>query len=109
MNELTELRTETRMLRQQLDTLRRQVADLEQKRAGKLRLAIKGVQLGKTDEAITKGSVGTVSRYIGSDITEDDSGQNVECKNRFADVDTGKWVAFVKIDGFHYLIAAECE
>jgi hypothetical protein len=68
-----------------------------------------GVMLGKTDEAIAKGTTGTVSIYAGESGTETDTGNNVECKNRFADVDTGKWVAFTLIGSFHYLIAAECD
>lgn len=96
-------------MQRQLDAMASELQQLRRQMETRWMFPKISVMLGKTDEAITKGSVGTVSRYIGSDVTEDDSGTNVECKNRFADVDTGKWVAYVKIDGFHYLIAAECD
>lgn len=105
MDVITRLQTE-------IENLKRQVAELRINTGKQPKWVFpkgNGVRLGKTDEAIAKGSVGTVSEYIGAEGTEVDSTVNVECKNRFADVDTGKWVAFVKIDGFHYLIAAECD
>jgi hypothetical protein len=66
------------------------------------------VHLGKTDAAIAKGASGTVSRYTGSSGTETDTGENDTVKNRFANVATGRWVAYTAIDGVYYLISAEC-
>jgi hypothetical protein len=66
------------------------------------------VYLGKTNVAINKGSSGAVSRYEGSTGTETDTGIDDTCKNRFANVSSGKWVAYVLIDSAYYLIAAEC-
>jgi hypothetical protein len=64
------------------------------------------IHLGKTDAAINKGSSGTVSRYEGG--SETDTGINDTVKNRFGNVGSGKWVAYVLIDTAYYLIAAEC-
>ena len=62
--------------------------------------------LGKTNAVIAKGSSGQVSRYEGG--SETDTGIDDTCKNRFANVASGKWVAYVVIDSAYYLIAAEC-
>lgn len=61
--------------------------------------------IGKTDEALPKGSSATVSRYVGGDET--DTGNNDEVRNLFCDVEEDKWVAYALIDGTFYAIAGE--
>lgn len=64
--------------------------------------------LGKSDSAITKASSGTVSIWTGTPGSESDSTVNVTAYNRFADVESGKWV-WVSHNGYGwYLTAAEC-
>lgn len=70
-----------------------------------------GPFLGKTDAAIDKGASGTVSVYLGDGIAkgmEADTGGNVTCYNRFADVDGTRWVHFAWVSGGLELTAAEC-
>jgi hypothetical protein len=67
--------------------------------------ALGGVQIGKTDASHAKGATGTISVY--SDASTDTT-QNITATNLFADLESGKWVAFVRIGGIYYLIAGEC-
>jgi hypothetical protein len=66
-------------------------------------------RLGKTTEAIAKGTTGTVEWYAGTAGSETASGIEFECTNKFADVESGKWVMFDDDSVNHYLIAAECD
>lgn len=65
-----------------------------------------GLIRGVTDGAITKGSSGTVSRYLPGTTT--DSGINDTCYNDYANVGSGKKVSYMRNGDKLYLIAAEC-
>lgn len=65
-----------------------------------------GIYRGVTDGAITKGSSGTVSRYTPGTTT--DSGTNDTVFNDFANVGSGKKVAYAMDGANLYMIAAEC-
>jgi hypothetical protein len=87
------------------------VERMPRNRSGNCRRHVSGgfaVLIGKTNVAINKGSSGAVSRYEGSTSTETDSGIDDTCKNLFANVASGKWVAYVAIGSAYYLIAGEC-
>jgi len=65
--------------------------------------------LGKTDAAHNKSASGTVSIYTGTTKgSETDSTNNVTAYNRFANVESGKWVLLIYINGGYEMIAAEC-
>jgi hypothetical protein len=66
------------------------------------------VLLGKTNEAIDKGDVGSVRVWIDSGQGEADTGNDVMCVNHFGDVAAGKWVSMAQIGVNWYLIAREC-
>lgn len=61
--------------------------------------------LGKTDASHAKGATGTISIYSDSST---DTGENITATNLFADLDSGKWVLAVQINGVWYLSAGEC-
>lgn len=64
--------------------------------------------LGKTDAAHNKGASGTISIYSGTPGAETDTGENVTAFNKFADLESGKWV-WVELYGLnYYLTAGEC-
>lgn len=70
---------------------------------------IRQVYLGKTDASHAKGASGTVSIYAGATAgSESDTGVNVTAWNRFADVDSGKWVHVTWRGNGWDLSAAEC-
>lgn len=77
-------------------------------------MRIKDVQrrvlLGKTDAAHAKGATGTISIYTGTTKgSETDSGRDITgVYNRFADLETGKWVLLHWVAGGWELIAGEC-
>lgn len=64
------------------------------------------IHRGTTDASISKGASGTVSRY--TDGTNTDSTTNDTVNNDFANVGSGKVVAYVKLGSNYYMIAAEC-
>lgn len=66
------------------------------------------LRLAKTDAAHNKSSSGTVSVYTGTAGSESDTGDNATAYNKFADLETGKWVVIARIDGDEYLVAGEC-
>lgn len=61
---------------------------------------------GVTDGAISKGSNGTVSRYNPGTTT--DSGENDTVENEYANVGSGKKVAYMRNGAKYYMISAEC-
>ena len=60
------------------------------------------LQIGKTTAAWTKGTTATIDVYAKGDRTA--TGDTAEVFNLFADIEAGKWVAFIS----GYLVAAEC-
>jgi hypothetical protein len=64
------------------------------------------VYRGVTDAAINKGASGTVSRYEPGTTTDSEINDTVH--NDFANVASGKKVAYVKSGANFYAIAAEC-
>lgn len=63
---------------------------------------------GKSTEAITKGTEGTVAVYAGSTTSITDSGDTVEAFARFGDVKYDKWVGMVPTNHGYEIIVAEC-
>lgn len=83
--------------------------------ASKVCLVVLGVNddrqiiLGKTDASHAKGASGTISVYEGATKgSETDTTRNVSAWNRFADLDSGKWVWCVWNGSGYDLIAGEC-
>lgn len=64
------------------------------------------VHRGVTDGAINKNASGTVSRYTPGTTT--DSGENDTVENEYANVGSGKKVAYIRNGDKFYMIAAEC-
>lgn len=82
---------------------------LRQRRRRDRRVPDFRVILGKTDAAHNKGSAGTVSIYSGATQgSETDTTNNVTVYNRFADVESGKWVLVIRVGNGWEMIAAEC-
>lgn len=71
------------------------------------------VRLGKTTEAWPKGTLADVELYEGGSPGSEAKASPVlklkGCVNKFADVETGRWVMLaLAMNGSYYLIAAEC-
>jgi hypothetical protein len=68
------------------------------------------VRLGKTTSAWSKGGTATIDLYEeGSPGSETYSGTLSGCRNKFANVASGKWVIVQRAaNGAYYLTAAEC-
>lgn len=69
------------------------------------------LRLGKTTATWTKGTVATIPLWEdGEAPNEEASGTDLEgCVNKFATVQSGKWVGMLRgPGGKHYLISAEC-
>jgi hypothetical protein len=69
------------------------------------------LRLGKTTATWTKGTLATIPLWENGDApNETASGTNLEdCVNKFATVQSNKWVGMLRgPGGKHYLIAAEC-
>jgi hypothetical protein len=68
------------------------------------------VRLGKTTSAWSKGGTATIDLYEeGSPGSETYSGTLSGCRNKFANVGSGKWVIVQRAaNGAYYLTAAEC-
>lgn len=69
------------------------------------------LRLGKTTATWTKGTLATIPLWEeGTAPNETASGTSLEgCVNKFATVQTNKWVGMLRgPGGKHYLIAAEC-
>ena len=69
------------------------------------------VRIGKTTAAWNKGTVAAIPLWEdGTPPSETASGSSLSgCVNKFADVQSGKWVAMARgANGSHYLISAEC-
>ncbi len=67
--------------------------------------------IGKSDSgtpSINKGTYVIVHVYSGAPGTETDTGTSVSAWNPFGDIGASKWVACALINGYWYLIAAEC-
>ena len=67
--------------------------------------------IGKSDPgtpSINKGTYVIVHVYSGAPGAETDSGTSVSAWNPFGDIGASKWVACALINGYWYLIAAEC-
>lgn len=85
-----------------------QSGDPPQRRAGGGTGDVYRVLFGKTDSSHAKSASGTVSIWSGTTSTLSDTGDNVTAYNRFADLDSGKWVAVVEVPWGYELIAGEC-
>jgi len=98
----------------QIDELRATVGRLTRElarvscREAKQRAARFGVVLGKTDASHAKAASGTVSVWGGTPLSEADTTINITAYNKFADLDSGKWVVCIYIRRAWYLIAGEC-
>lgn len=66
------------------------------------------LRVGKTNAAINKGASGSVSIYDGAGSGATDSTEDENCYNRFADLESGKWVIVATIAGENELVAGEC-
>lgn len=66
------------------------------------------ILLGKTDASHAAGASGTISVYDGTKGSESDTTRNITAWNRFADIDSGKWVLCAWVWNGYELIAAEC-
>jgi hypothetical protein len=68
------------------------------------------VRLGKTTSAWSKGGTATIDLYEeGPPGSETYSGTLSGCRNKFANVGSGKWVIVQRAaNGAYYLTAAEC-
>jgi len=68
------------------------------------------VRLGKTTSAWSKGTLATIDLYeSGSPGSETYSGTLAGCRNKFANVASGKWVIVQRAaNGAYYLTSAEC-
>ena len=64
--------------------------------------------LGKTDASHAKGASGTVSIYSGTPGSETDTTIDLTAFNKFANIDSGKWVWVSLYGGNFYITAAEC-
>ena len=65
--------------------------------------------LSKTTATWTKGTSQTLTIYVGDGGSEAaSSGDTVEAWNKFATVQSGKWVMLARANGGFYLTAAEC-
>lgn len=64
--------------------------------------------LGKTSTAWAKNTKATITIYTGEPGSETSSGDTVDAWNKFAAVQSGKWVMLARTNGYWYLIAAEC-
>jgi hypothetical protein len=65
--------------------------------------------LSKTTATWTKGTSQTLTVYVGDGGSETAStGETVEAWNKFATVQSGKWVMLARANGTFYLVAAEC-
>lgn len=64
--------------------------------------------IGKTTVAHDKGETETIDIYSGSTKGSETTDSTVDAYNRFADVESGKWVVAAWIDGGYELISAEC-
>lgn len=74
-----------------------------------VRLATATHYLAKTSSTWTKGTSATVQIYSGTPGSETAvSGLTVTAWNKFANVQSGKWVMLGYANGSWYLIAAEC-
>lgn len=68
-----------------------------------------GIRLGKTSSAWTKGTSASIQTWDETPDGEEVSGNSVTVYNRFANIGSGKWVAFAAAaNGRYYLISAEC-
>jgi hypothetical protein len=70
-------------------------------------------KIGKLDEALSPGSVATVSVWTGTPSSETDSDENIEAydwlmKDGSAAIATGKKVACVWANGAWYVVGCEC-
>ena len=67
--------------------------------------------IGKSDTGTpssNKGTYITVHVYDGAPGAETDTGDSVSAWNPFGDIGASKWVACAMINGYWYVIAAEC-
>jgi hypothetical protein len=71
---------------------------------------IESHQIGKTAGAIGKGADGNVDVYRGTAGSETPTSPPITVKafNKFADVESGVDVGFIRVNNFWYLIASEC-
>jgi hypothetical protein len=67
------------------------------------------IVIGKTDSAHNKSASGTISVWDGTaSASLSDTGSNITAYNRFANVDSGKWVVIVLFRFGWEIVAAEC-
>lgn len=67
------------------------------------------ILIGKTSAAHAKSAAGDVALYSGNGAaTLVATGDVVSAWNRFADIDSGKWVALAEVTWGYEIIAAEC-
>jgi len=59
---------------------------------------------GKTDASHAKGATGTISVWLNGS----DTGENVTATNRYADLDSGAWVAVMRFGTLWILVSGEC-
>jgi len=65
--------------------------------------------LCKADSAISKGSTGTASLYVGASGSESDSTVNVEsCRAKWGAIATSKWCGVSFVNGVPYITQLEC-
>ncbi len=65
--------------------------------------------LAKADAAISKGSSGTASLYVGASGSETDSTINItNCRAKWGAIATGKWCGVSFVNGVPYITQLEC-
>jgi hypothetical protein len=64
--------------------------------------------LGKTESRWTKGTQQTLTVWAGVPGEEKQTSSVVIAWNKFATIESGRWVMLARVSGSWYLVAAEC-